>query len=205
MHSFRFYFLVFILFALADSAYGQRFKAGVVFGLNAAQIDGDNTAGFNKAGLHGGLRGVTVLGQKSEISFELLLSQRGSRAGLVAGNLNDPQKISLNYVEVPVIFNYKDWLDEDGWYKLNFSGGLSFGRLLGTKIQDISVDALSPFFNNNDLGILFGATFYINEHFGITARYTRSLTLLYNNNKNTQINAKSLLSYFLTFRGVYMF
>ncbi|MEL6925524.1 MAG: outer membrane beta-barrel protein [Bacteroidota bacterium] len=192
----QFHYLFLLLAAIgccslsANAQTTQRFKAGIALGFNASQIDGDDTAGYNKAGLHGGLRGVTILGEKSEFSFELLFSQRGSRAGLVSGNINDPQKILLNYIEIPVVYNFKDWRDEEGWYKFHFSGGLSYGRLLNVKIQDAFFDELSQFFNRNDIGFLLGATFYVNENFGITARFSRSLNLIFNNNKVTSINAE---------------
>ena len=205
MRGLRIFLFIFLIIGICKTSEAQRFKAGVVFGFNASQIDGDKTAGFNKFGLNGGLRAVTILGQKSQLSYELLFSQRGSRSGLVAGNVNDPQKIQLDYIEVPVAFNYLDWLHEEGWYKFHFSAGLSYGRLLNVKIQDQFYDELSSQFNKNDLSILFGATFYVSENFGINARYTRSLTWLYNNNKSSTINAQNLLGYFLTFRGVYMF
>ncbi|MCC7507153.1 MAG: hypothetical protein IT259_17735, partial [Saprospiraceae bacterium] len=46
----------------------QRFKAGIIAGLTASQIDGDESAGYHKVGLQGGLRGVVILGGKQDAS-----------------------------------------------------------------------------------------------------------------------------------------
>ena len=50
----------------------QRFKAGVIAGVTASQIDGDASAGFHKVGLQGGLRGIVVLKPRQEASIEFL-------------------------------------------------------------------------------------------------------------------------------------
>ncbi|HEB61833.1 MAG TPA: PorT family protein [Bacteroidetes bacterium] len=197
-------FLAFISSTTAQEQ-GQRFKAGFVFGLNAAQLDGDDLAGFNKLGLQGGLRAEAKLKEKTRLSFEILFSQRGSRSEIIANRFVEPRKLHLDYIEVPVIFNYLDWLSEDGFYKFHFHIGAAYSRLLNTKTDDDSFDELVNEFNKNNIGLLAGATFYINEKFGLTVRYNRSVTLLFNNNKSTSVNAKSLLGYFLSFQGVYMF
>ena len=61
-----FFLLPFLLLFLLCSALDlqaqrrQRFKAGVIAGITAAQIDGDASAGYNKVGLQGGLRGIVL-------------------------------------------------------------------------------------------------------------------------------------------------
>ena len=188
-----------------EEAIPQRFKAGLIAGFNAAQINGDQSAGFNKFGLLGGLRGVTILNEKMEISLELLFSQRGSRS---SNNENViPFKISLNYVEIPVLFNYLDWLEGDGeYYKLHFHAGFSYGRLLSFEIDGgtTGLTLLGDFFRENDVSFLAGATFYANKHLGFTARYTRSLFPMFERSDNSP-NADPLTGYFFTFHTVYMF
>ncbi len=182
----------------------QRFKAGLVLGMNTAQIDGDDSAGFHKFGIVGGLRGVVILTDKMELSMEMLFSQRGSRS-----SSNDPNvfpfKITLNYIEVPVAFNYLDWLEGDGeYYKLHFHAGFSYGRLLSQSSDDLTLSQLGEFFRTNDVSLLAGATFYANKHIGITARYSRSLFPLFERTDNSP-NADPLIQYFFTFHAVYMF
>jgi len=198
---------IFPLIGQAQEALPQRFKAGILAGFNTAQIDGDLSAGFNKFGIIGGLRGVTILSEKMELSLELLYSQRGSKSD--ADEFGIPFKISLNYVEVPVVFNYLDWQEADGeYYKLHFHAGFSYGRLLNFSIDGgtSGLLELSNFFRQNDVSFLVGATFYANKHLGITARYSRSIFPLFErDDNNTTPNSGAFIGYFFTFHTVYMF
>ncbi len=189
---------------LAAQDQQQRFGAALVLGVNAAQIDGDLYAGYNKLGLQGGIRGITILNEKSEISMGLLFSQRGSQNELNPDDFTERIKIHLNYVAVPVAYHYKDWLVDD-YYRLQVHAGLSYGRLLSTKIQDLAIDELANEFNQNDISWIAGINYYFNRNFSLGFRYNRSITLLFNNRKNPNINANSLLSHFLSFQGVYQF
>jgi len=201
----RFIFFLLLSFLFSNEIEAQqRFKAGLIAGVNVSQINGDASAGFHKVGLVGGLRGVTILTDKMELSIELLFSQQGSRSELTTQTIANQFTIHLNYAAVPVIFNYRDW-DQGDYHRLHFHGGLAYSRLLSVNVTDPGYETVADEFNVNDLSILGGATYYLNPKIGITARYTRSLTLLFNNNKVTSVNNNSLLGYFLTFHGVYMF
>lgn len=194
--------LLFIILCFSISAYSQTFKAGAIIGLNASQILGDDSAGFNKLGVVGGLRGVVILTDKMEASLELLYSQRGS---FQQATINNPDEIRINtdYIDVPVIFNYLDWKGED-YYRLHFHAGFSYGRLINATIQNEKVDPILEEFSENNFSWLGGFTYYVNRHLGLTARYTRSINLLFDNSKSS-INSRSYLGFFLTFQGVYMF
>ncbi|MEM9821067.1 MAG: outer membrane beta-barrel protein [Bacteroidota bacterium] len=199
------FFLIFALLVQAQDALPQRFKAGVIAGFNTAQIDGDLSAGFNKFGLIGGLRGVAILSDKMELSLEMLYSQRGSKSD--QDELGIPFKVSLNYIEVPVIFNYLDWLEGDGEYhKLHFHAGFSYGRLLNFNVDGgtSGFRELAGFFRDNDVSWLAGATFYANKHLGITARYSRSVFPLFER-RDTPPVGETLIGYFFTFHTIYMF
>ncbi|MBK9337608.1 MAG: hypothetical protein IPM98_14010 [Lewinellaceae bacterium] len=54
----------------------QRFKAGIIAGVTASQIDGDASARYHKVGLQGGLRHRSVA-PKQDASIEFLFTQRG--------------------------------------------------------------------------------------------------------------------------------
>jgi len=183
----------------------QRFKAGIVLGVTAAQINGDDSAEFNKLGFTGGLRAITILSEKSDVLIELLYSQRGSQTALSANSVLVQQVVHLDYIEVPILFNYKDWLaDDDSYHKLHFHGGLSYGRLLNSRFEDSPLEEAAPFFRENDFGWAAGVTFFVNKNVGFSARYTRSINLLFKSN-STNPNVNSLLSYFLSFSGNYIF
>lgn len=194
---------LFVLLAFCNASTAQqRFKAGLVFGLNAAQIEGDLAAGYNKLALHGGVRAITVLRDKMDFVLEMLYSQRGSYARLQQGDM----KINLQYVEIPLMISYKDWYQEDDdYYKVQAIGGFSYGRLIeASSIGSIYHDTEVENFNKNDYSITLGADVFLTKHFGFGARWTRSLNLLYNNQKHNP-NVNGLFGYFLSFRGAYIF
>jgi hypothetical protein len=187
------------------NAQGQRFKAGLTLGVTAAQINGDDSANFNKLGFSAGLKAITILTSKSDVHIELLYSQRGSRTEL-GGNSGLPQRIiNLHYIEVPIIYTLKDWYqEEEDYHKMHFQAGLSYGRLFSSSFQDSPLEAAAPFFRENDFSWVAGLTFHTSAHLGFFGRYTRSINLLYKNN-GTNPNVNSLLSFFLTFGGTYIF
>ena len=193
------------------NAQEQRFKAGLTIGLNASQIDGDVSAGYNKLGLVGGLQGVTIINEKAELLIELLYSQRGSQPEIFLNTNFFPFKIKTDFIEIPVMFTYKDWLDEeDDYYKLYFQGGFSYGRLIRTEIEDETPSSdlvkLGDFFNKDDFSFLIGASFFTGKHLAFTFRWSRSISLLYKNGSSPDApNARSMQNHLWSFRTLYVF
>ena len=72
------FFLV-VFFIINTQLQAQTFKAGVILGVTASQINGDDSAGFNKPGLEGGLKSAVTISEKVDISLEILYSQRGAK------------------------------------------------------------------------------------------------------------------------------
>lgn len=199
--------LIFFLFLSENTNAQQRFRAGVLFGLNGSQIQNDDVGGYNRLGIQGGLRAVTILDEKYDVSLELLYSQRGSYAK--DGNwkcFNGSLDIALQYIEVPVVFNYKDWLDEEeGFYKIQVSGGFSYGRLISAEAQGSCHDAVDQDFNKDDISLTVGAEYFTGPNFSLGARWSTSLNRLYNSQESGNAGLASLRGYFLSFRGVYLF
>lgn len=187
----------------------QRFKAGLIAGVTAAQIDGDQSAGYHKLGLQGGLRGVTILSPKQEASIEILYSQRGSR--------NQPKTFpefstTLGFIEVPVQWHYNDWLvegedNEPDWYRVQFNVGLSYSRLLNTsdKYNDgYGIYSAIPYLKKNSYCFLVGASLYATRHVGFSFRYHRAINKLYKINSGGNFRS-DLIEHYLAFQAVYMF
>jgi len=196
---------IFILCAFVIQLQAQTFKAGLVFGVTASQINGDDSAGFNKPGLEGGLKSLVSLTEKSDISLEILYSQRGAKEEARPGDVQSIYRI--DYVTVPIVYSYKDWKAED-YYRVNFHGGLSYGRLINAELDNEADNtAFVDAWRTNDLSILVGATYFINKNFGLTFRYNRSLILLYRNDPNETAfpGTRSLLPFNLAFQGTYIF
>ncbi len=183
----------------------QRFEAGIVLGVTAAQINGDNSAQFNKLGITAGLKVNTILTSKSDLIIEILLSQRGSQTELFPRSGALQQTIHLDYIQVPVLYNYKDWLsDDEDYYKMHFQGGLSYGRLFNTRFDNSPIEEAGPFFRKDDISWMAGITFFANKNLGFFTRYNRSINLLFKNSSSNP-NVNSLLSYFLSFGANYVF
>jgi hypothetical protein len=187
------------------------FGLHAVLGLNASQISGDELAGFDKVGLQAGLRGTAELNDKAGLSVELLYSRRGSRPDIFDEYADPDINITLQYLDLPVYVTYADWYDETlGYHKAYAAAGFSYGRLIEASTfdhyntGDADLDLLVDEFNQNDVSWLLGFGFRLSKRFMITARYTRSITLLLNARKKN-LNRHSLLPYFLTFRGEYIF
>lgn len=208
-------FIIFCFFTIlfasttlsAQEAVERRFKGGIVGGFNLSQIEGDDAAGYNKIGLQGGVRVAIILKEKMDLGVEMLFSQRGS----AARNMNQGAfafNLTLNYIEVPILFNYMDWLAEDeDYYRLHFHAGFSYGRLISSSSDNdnnTNFTILGDFFRDNDVSWIAGATYYVNENLGFTARYSRSLYPFFVPDENTP-NAKPLIGYQITFQTVYMF
>jgi len=188
----------------------QRFKAGIIAGITASQIDGDQSAGYHKVGLQGGLRGIVVLKPRQEASIEILFSQRGSR--------NQPDyppvfSTTLNYVEVPLQWHYRDWAangdtENPDFFRVYFNIGFSYARLLSyVDNEDGSIAGISPVLedlNKDSFCFLVGASFFATKHIGFTFRYHRAFNNLFSNGQGG-LNFPSLNEHFLAFQTMYVF
>jgi hypothetical protein len=210
-HTLRTLSALMVLFGVIFTAQAQRFSAAAVGGLNASQIDGDLLAGFDKVGLTGGLKAVVNFESAFDVHIEFLYTQRGSQPDLFNPEFDPDIKITLDYIELPVLVTIGDWWQEEGQYhKVSAHGGLSLARLINARTfdyfhsEDESFDLLVPYFNDYDLSWLLGVSFRMSEKFGITGRYTRSLTPLLSPEKHN-LPFERLISYYMTFRLEYYF
>lgn len=192
MHRYKIYVL-FALLLTCISLEAQRFEASAVAGFNFSQLDGDNLAGYNKAGIVAGAKVAAILKPKWRLSMELLYSQRGSRRGVREASAYD--KFALNYVEIPVMAYLTDW-------KVEFGAGLSYSRLFNYNIIDIGGQDVTDSFElkNSDLALLAEATYYVNPNFGIGLRWGRGIL-----NINANKADRGLVGKWFTARFVYRF
>lgn len=163
-----------------------RFGLALVLGLNASQLDGDRLRGFNKLGFRAGLRATTFLSGNKSLGIEFLFSQKGSVAEFQLGVPTDGLfRIHLNYIEVPFYFNYREW-------QIDFYGGLSYGRLISSTVDEGITGYASEDFRKDDLNVLLGANYLFNDTWSASLRYTRSVVNLFDNPAK---NINSLNSY----------
>ncbi len=108
------------------------FIGGFLVGLNAAQVDGDNYAGYHRAGLNAGGIVYTNFSKRFGASLELLYSQKGSigvhnASNGQVGSFFEKYTMKLNYAEAPVMLHF--------YYtpQLHISVGASYNALVSTK------------------------------------------------------------------------
>lgn len=189
--------IVALLFASGQmySQAGFDFKA--VVGLTLAQLDGDMLAGYNKPGISVGGRLSYALQDEMDISLEMLYSSRGSQEQLFGSDINTT---NLQYIELPIIFSYKDWLIEgEDYHKVRIEAGLSYGILFDFESENTLYRDIGEEIRDSDLSYVLGAGYQFTKRIGMSLRYTRGLIDLY------RPEDASLISYFLTLRAEYTF
>lgn len=185
---------------------GQTFKASVIVGVNAGQIDGDFEVGYNKFGVNTGFGVGINLKENMYLGTEFLYSQRGSKNALFDKDVKAKGSIQIDYIALPIVFKYYDWFDEEqDFYRVWLEGGAVPGRLINAKIIGSEQPDLINSFRANDISWFLGTGYQINKHFYGNFRYTRAIIPIYSN-INADINqVQKLLSYFLTLQFGYTF
>lgn len=202
MRIFQFFLFLALTITMSSQLKSQgTFGATLFGGINAAQIDGDDAAGFNKIGLNLGIRGDFYVSEKIQAGMELTWSQTGSRTELVS---SIPQlKLDINYIQVPVIFKFNDWYqEEEDYYRVNVLAGFSYGRLISSKAFNSVFEGRTELWNKNDVSLHLGASYMFNEKWALTIRWNRGLTKVFDSANNPGLS-RSYISRYLTFRIEY--
>lgn len=189
------FILIFLLCFPAEKVSAQRFRGGVVAGINLSQIDGDRLGGFNQIGLNAGGRVAAILSERWQLSMELLFSQQGSNRTLNDDPGATYEKIRLNLVEVPVMINFLEW-------KFHVSAGLSYGRIINFKAEDVYGEDVSDTQNyrSNLLFAIVSATYYFTDQIGLNLGWSKSL-----NNIQADSGNGTYLGRNIQIRGIYLF
>ncbi len=169
-------------------------------GLNMAQIDGDELAGYHQPGLNAGIKAAALLSDNWRLNLELLFSQQGADRSVKDPFRSIYDNIRLNVLEVPVGISYAAW-------KLQPIAGLSYNRLISHRIRDIGgVDVSRNFtLDSNGLSSFFGAAYFFSPQWGVDARYTRAMTINKARSALAGGQVDRFRSYFLSLRLVWMF
>lgn len=104
----QFYLIVLLLTIVSLSGFSQRFEGGVLVGLNASQVDGDNYSGYHKPGIALGGYVQTNLSSTVYAGMELKFAQKGSRnidSLAIQGQIKYIMR--LNYVDLPVYLGFR--------------------------------------------------------------------------------------------------
>ena len=164
-------FFLFLIF-FSYGAFSQEFKAGILSGVLATQVDGDNMSGFYKAGYSGGIFVYRDFAKLSRFQAEILYSMKGSRTS-PKNTSPDFWQVSISHIDISVNYIYK--LFET----LHFRIGLTPSVLLTSK--EVSPTGIeqnpneAPAFRKFDLVGLIGTTYYFSDKFSLTWSYNYSM------------------------------
>lgn len=156
-----------IVLGTAHAQVGGGFMAGGVF----SQVDGDAYGGYSKIGYHLGGFAYFAFSDRIELEPEILIGQRGARnanQGLI-------YHLRMNYIDVPVLVNFKLWGNSDN--ALVVQGGPYFGILFGANLGDRRLGTLdvTDRYKPLEIGGLAAMTYEFKESMGISFRWGASL------------------------------
>lgn len=164
---------IFLCFCASVSA--QRFKSGLLAGLNTSQITGDNLAGYNKPGLNAGIWLNTSWKEKWTLWMAMEYLPKGSKKNISAkDSIPTYYRLQLHYIEVPVMVSYQLM------NKLSLETGISTGVFISSREEDEFGDmsgAYSPReqFSRYDISFAAGLFWHINSKWKFNLRSLNSI------------------------------
>ncbi|MEI6574550.1 MAG: outer membrane beta-barrel protein [Bacteroidota bacterium] len=202
--------LLTILFLLIAglAAEAQIIRGGIIAGMNATQVDGDEVFGYHKYGWNlGATAMIPITKKKWFFALETTYSQKGAyQAPIWADSLKDGSyKLNLNYLEVPMLVIFED---KGG---LTFGAGASLGRLIKVEEwengrRDTNTTLKGPY-NTNDFDILLDCRFKLYKKLKFNFRYSYSMAKIRNRTYDNGISIWDRKQYnnMLTFRLIWIF
>lgn len=169
-----------VLFIFSTGIQGQQFRGGIIAGLNACQVDGDNYAGFNKLGFEVGAYVYRPVSVKIDLQLEIKYMGKGARK--ITSDYDMVQyRSQLHYIELPVLLHYK------ATPKVGLEGGLAFGYLFSYAEKDEygnlpEQDAVH--FKAFELSGVIGVRYQIKPRISAHLRYSYSILPVLNHPGN---------------------
>jgi hypothetical protein len=150
-----------------------KFSFSVKAGLNVAQIFATGSQGFNHFGFAGGLKFGYRFADKFSFDPEVLYNMKGAaRNPNLAMGETESFSVDLDYVEIPMVFNFHFGKKA----KFSFEFGPSIGFLVREKaFVNGGEITTSNSFNIYDISFLFGLNYYLPKGFGLNFRYMNSI------------------------------
>ena len=160
---------------LTISSHAQNFGGGVILGLGASQVGGDNLAGFHKAGWLLGAFANTSISELLSFQMEMTFIQKGSNNP----KMNDAdhpnylkEDISSSYIEIPLLLQYQQSSI------LKIEGGLLSAYLIDAYYNDligkIPIHTVNPFIKY-DFGLLLGIDYTFSNKLSLDTRLSNSI------------------------------
>jgi hypothetical protein len=164
---------------LLSPLYAQHFKGGVLAGINASQVDGDNQAGYNKLGVMAGAFVIYPVSANFDFQLEMKYMGKGAKKKTTANDLSQYTS-SLNYIDIPVLLRLNTKI------KLGWEMGLSFNYLFSSSEKDEygNLPAESSMdFKPFELSYLIGVKYDLTTNWSAGLRYSYSLLSIVNDSR----------------------
>lgn len=146
------------------STSSSKIKFGLKAGLNVSSLSNMNMN--SKAGFYGGVFVNIPVAKDFSVQPEVLYSAVGAKE---KGDSN--AKLNLEYLSVPVMFQYK------ALPNLYVEAGPQFNFLIDARLKkSASTSALKNATQSFDFGIGLGAGYYFTKNIGVNVRYTAGLS-----------------------------
>lgn len=156
---------------LTTTGWSQNFKGGLIAGIAASQVSGDELGGYNKAGIYLGVFTQYPLSEIVNVKMEMNYIQKGSNnPKMIENNIPD---ISTSYIEMPLSIHFYQN------QSTVFEAGLQAGFLLTSTdnyIDNIikSESSESPF-DKADIGAFAGMSYHLNNRMVLNTRISNSI------------------------------
>jgi len=164
--------LIFIISCINIYSYSQGFKAGLLAGLTASQVEGDRLDGYDLIGLTGGMYVVNIINNEFSFQTDIRYIGKGSRkrSKPETGDLSY-YRLRLHYVEVPFVLQYK-------WRDFVPEAGIGFAYLIKALEDSDAYGYLEPdpSFNKYEIPLIVGISYFINDNWKVNARFSHSAT-----------------------------
>jgi len=151
----------------------QNFQYGVKAGMNQSTYRGETNSGLFKMEVYAGIFANYQFNKNFGLQTEFVYSRLDSRDTLNGDKIN----ISLNYLQVPILFQY----NLSNYEQFKFILGPQFGYLLNSKLKvDNDTNKDKSLFEKFDYGAVVGLEYIESDHFVLSLRYYLGLSEYYN-------------------------
>jgi hypothetical protein len=172
---------VFAMIMVAGAGIAQNMNLGVKAGLNLYNVSSDpDSESDSKVGFHIGLLSHFHLAEQVGLQVEAVYSAQGTKE--TAGGVE--VKTNLNYINVPVLFQY---MFNNGF---RIQAGPQLGILISANAEGNGVDLdIKDDLETIELGLSFGVSYvHVPSGFGVDARYNLGLSDLTKSDLNKVTN-----------------
>lgn len=164
---------------------------GVKGGMNVSSLSKNEGLDDQKSkiGFNAGAFANIPIASSFSIQPEVLYSQYGEKSDYRVGNTKFSNSTKLDYIAVPVMFQY------NALPNLYLEAGPEFGFMVSAKNkfknestgQSSTTDNYKDNLSTFNLGIGIGAGYYFTQNLGITARYVAGVTDILKNNSGDAV------------------